>query len=535
MKTTLLRAIIILAKITLSICNLTANDSCLINKEYEPIYLVGEEHDNEECISLKKSLRVEAENGGIILALEGSLFSVGDNSSIFGIEEQNIYYASWALLYYGYFALYKIIQDVISSGDSEQTIENSEIINTFNTHRGLRYVSKSWETMISTIKKIGTDNWATISNNEDIIKCFSRIDLTKLDQFTETFSFETPFFLNLCEDVSLWINLFKDVTNFYIHAVTESAQISPDVTDQVITYMKQFEEYLKMDIDIKRSALPAIWNRYLKFQQTEDVVLTPRNHVFLENIATIFEKVKSQKKPLYVVIGSAHAPFLYEALIQRGYSIKLNDWAQLEYDKVVISEVRNGKRQIDKQSANARDLVRRILEKFDGEQPEMQKIALGRLGTLVDFELIDQKVLYEYDLVNRVIDRFDVDPLNALFFLGVLVEYELMDKKAIDTYKLIQLAMDHLNHKQFGVKVNALWILSLLLEEGGLPTIKLTAKSVEDCHLYLINSDIILPKRRIERITPVFSQFLAHPDEKIRNLAAEIILRLEKMLPIDNA
>lgn len=40
-------------------------------------------------------------------------------------------------------------------------------------------------------------------------------------------------------------------------------------------------------------------------------------------------------------------------------------------------------------------------------------------------------------------------------------------------------------------------------------------------------------KKTIERLIPVFDQFLEHPDEKIQNLAAEINAHLKKLPSIN--
>lgn len=59
-------------------------------------------------------------------------------------------------------------------------------------------------------------------------------------------------------------------------------------------------------------------------------------------------------------------------------------------------------------------------------------------------------------------------------------------------------------------------------------------KAIEDFYKYLIDTGRTLPKKSVERLMPVFGQFVVAPDERTRNLAVEINMHLEKMLPVDN-
>lgn len=543
MKNMIMRGVMILVIAMLLLCNIFASDSCLVDEEYESIYLIGEEHDNEECIRLSNQLKERAKDREIILCLEGRLLNDQESNAldIFGIEEKNIFFMNWALIYYMHFIAHKIMHEIMFYDDGS-VIEVSEIINDFKNSDHIGYVlgKGALKNMISILLDIGVGNWV-IANNKEIIKAIlevnesfisGELNFRKIDQFMKTHSFETPFFLNICSDISQWISLFRDATNFYLDVVVKNKEISSDIADQVIGYMTQFEEYAEMDVDAKRSVFFTIWKHYLKLKEFD--LSESRNYVFLESIVSIFEKTKSHKKSFYVITGSAHAPFLYEKLRERGYNIVLNDRGQDEYDKKISDDLRDGKRLIGRESAEAYDLVKRTIERSSHQQLEVQKKALGRLGILVDNKLIDQNILDEHDLVRRVIEKIDLSPVNVLFILGILVEYELIDRDTINIHKLKEIAMERLSHKQFGVKVNSLWILSLLLEKGGLFTIESAAKSVEDCHRYLIVKNITLSKRSVERIKPVFGQFLGHPDEKIRDAAAEIIQRLEKNVSVDD-
>lgn len=112
--------------------------------------------------------------------------------------------------------------------------------------------------------------------------------------------------------------------------------------------------------------------------------------------------------------------------------------------------------------------------------------------------------------------------MSALFFLGKLIENKLINKNFIEVHELEKLAMGKLSHNDFGVKVNALWLLSLLLEPAVLINLELGVKCVEELHYVLVDSEKKLSKETLEFLISFFDKFLGHSGPKVQDLLMEI-------------
>lgn len=147
-------------------------------------------------------------------------------------------------------------------------------------------------------------------------------EITKL---INAHSLEKPFFLNIHSNISEWIQYFKDhidtsykiITDKYQHTSLEKrGTLFPhlEYIDMHPVTIHKFLEMILLDIN----------------DNINHVMLDIRNQIFLKNIIDIFENNKSQNKPFYVIVGSAHTPFLYEELIEKGYQVKLKNYTDKE-------------------------------------------------------------------------------------------------------------------------------------------------------------------------------------------------------------
>lgn len=354
------KVIKILTIITSLICNLCANDFCYF-KETDVINLIGEAHYNEECQKFKNFLKKEARNENLILILEGNEFVESENL-IFGLEEYVITNLTEAWLFYQHFALYKILQDIVCCGKEQFTPQIKDIIHDFelDINGKIFYDNESvWMLMLRILSYPKLFDIIS-SNNHEIIKVLKNkiLDASDRELLKETAN-KKHIFLHLHDDVSKWITLWKDIFEFYLQENFEKEQISLDLQKQGLQCMAQFQKYIEMEPDALRNEVLNIRKDYSKCinEFAFNLILNLRNRIFFKNIVSIFENNKWRKKPFYVIVGSAHTPFLYEELRQQGYNIKLNARAQEAVDKV---------------SANASDLVNRTIENLNLEEPGVQ-------------------------------------------------------------------------------------------------------------------------------------------------------------------
>lgn len=314
--------------------NLFADSSFCISNNHNTIHIIGEHHSDENCQKLQNRLQEEAMSGRIILAEEGRSFGDINQNNIFGINDDKLHLFQRAFSLYIDFALYKIIQDIIVNGDNSEVKAQLNLIKSY-----LQFFNSPAKDILSGINGSlqNIHKLTILLSNQEILQSFVKshiyptINFEKINQINENHSLETPFFLNICEDISQWMNLLKDITT---DLLLQSVQ-NEEVSNQVITFITLFEEYVGIDIDNKINRFPTIMTDYVKYKQfdVEHIVFDLHNPVFLDNIINIFESNKSQEKPFYVIVGNGHTPFLNKELSQRGYTVKLNDIAEEAYEE----------------------------------------------------------------------------------------------------------------------------------------------------------------------------------------------------------
>lgn len=325
-----------IATVMLSIGNLLAYD--LSSNDNNLIRLIGEYHSNPVCINYKNQLLKAEEDKKIILALEGMFFEKKTGSTLFGIEEQYTLFLATAGEYYLNFILYQIIQNMRSFKDEGWPPIINALENRFNA-----FFSPPENNLLRMYRFfIG---FIYNGDKEDpiyrqISKIVGRIgDEKNALKLAEGHSYESPFFLNINMDIAEWVNLFKYVINLCCQElILKNEQISTRTLNEVITLVVRMQEYANIIDDKKlNEILPVAIKDIFSFGNIiNNIRLHHRNQIFLKNIISIFEENKAQKKPFYVIIGVAHAPFLYEELTAKGYRVMLNDLAQISYNKHLV-------------------------------------------------------------------------------------------------------------------------------------------------------------------------------------------------------
>lgn len=325
--------LVVIFSVISSISSLFSNEYS--GKNDNVIYLIGEDHDNPECLQIKDQLLKDTQNGKIILALEGREFVQKNNNNIFGIENlySKLLVDSWG--FHQQFVMYKISQDL----GPEILALMPSIKKAFNIF--FSFPSEKLNMLYAPLHHI--DELQNIYNkNPEIIGEF--VKLYKLNdsspssykktisKYLKNHSFETPFFLNIYPDISLWINLFTDYMIFFVEKINLLNEgIDPHTLNTVIDYIEKIKNGLK-------SKNYSYFNEIPNFEKffVENITMNHRNQVFLKNIVSIFEENKLQEKPLYVIVGYKHIPFLNEALKQKGFQVKLNDWEKYRVDLTIL-------------------------------------------------------------------------------------------------------------------------------------------------------------------------------------------------------
>lgn len=428
-KTVIISVVIILLK-----CYAFADDFSSPIGDHNTIYIEGERHDNKECIKRKDQLKQEARDKRIILAMEDRSFGKNlDNifgSKIFGIEELDLYYLSFVCDFYIEFALYKILKGVIALNENDPIIQTTEIINSIKVDLEIprivfsapSRIKRALHAMMGALLYLDIDNLKILyPNSEEVLDGFAKAGLVprkrtnSFYQLVKDHSSETPFFLNICKDISQWVNLFKDLTDLYLKRVVQNKLISANTAKQLMIYVTQIEEYLKMDVDLQRSLLIAILEEYKTstYFVTDEITQASRDHAFLKNIINIFEDNKLQEKPFFAIVGAAHVPYLYEELRSRNYDVKLNEWAQAAYDIWYMEALVQGKKLIDEISVNEimTLLTRKSYEKLLYHDPLIvQGYVLHIIKQLISFQsnsllLLNKKIENLENLENQLLNQ----------------------------------------------------------------------------------------------------------------------------------
>jgi len=314
------------------------------------VHLIGETHSNQKCINLRNDLKGLSESEKILLALEGVTFNdegLVKNLSRFGLEDEYALALSGTILYYGKLAHYKVANEVKALNNANLDGDVSEKLSEIADWYKAVFSDPSYR--ISQMKaicaKLGQKLETRSTRNKPLIdKCFDLSLLQssdpkayslRLKNLTKNDSVENPFFLNFHANISEWINLYEDIINLSIERLKDSETLSPNILEDFRNYMMAS----RMNIDADLAAMSTrerlsrleFWDDSTLDSLFRELILHERNKIFLANILKIIESRNSEEKKFYVIVGSAHAPFLQRELRQRGYIIKYIDCAYGDY------------------------------------------------------------------------------------------------------------------------------------------------------------------------------------------------------------
>lgn len=725
MKNVIKYKLLILVITTLSICNLIGDDFCYnLNKERDVIHLIGENHEHAECIRYKNFLKKEAKGENIILAMESISFAEIEDD-VLGIEEYSLYQMFHAYEHYMYVCLYKIEQDLLAlnkefkiadKGIVDLSLIDPDLYNAFldmckviKHPYDLNTLPSNHREILETIESLGIFQMYDILLKQKMDDLdFQCLDNDKRDAMIstsaklkelkkiESMESKKPIFLRVHDNIFRWINLMKEVFKSYLQENYQKELLPSDMMHQGLEYLDQLCKYVEMNFEENPEAISNISEDYkLKFYPFWDkLVLSLRDRAFLKNIVNIFENNKWQQRPLYVIVGGHHVPFIYEELMKLGYKVELNDWIQIEYEENFIEDLINHKRAydeeavknliklvfqslkheriefqiaslsflielmekklidknvlniqqlfpllieklrhesfdiqnitihlfsilinqkfIDQQIFNINELVKiviekldhndkdvrasalslfkkiiekklidkktlipyqfgkTIIEKLDNDHPDVQIHALRLLRIMMDEGIIDQRIVDTHDLVKRICSKLEIDPSGALFFienliennsidaniadtfqigkraieklndtpmaalfvLGKLIENKLIDQRFIEVNELEKLALGMLTHDKLWVNIQALWLLSFLLEQEVLINLELAIKCIDSAY-HLVISEEELSKYDVNILRHLVNKFLIHSDEKVKDVVNRINLLLNNRLQIE--
>ncbi len=331
-----------IAVLSASICILFSdNPEFDVNNDSDIIRLIGEDHNDPECIKLKKQLSQDAMNGEIIMAIEGEWFGK-IKTNLFGIEDGNTHMLSTAFGFYNQFVFYKIIKAISSLNNEELAPIMDASVGLFDQF--FMHTAERIQAICVILDRLGNDLDIIYEKYPRIVKKFHKLyqlrltpkdydkEITKL---IKNHCFEKPFFLNIDTKIDHWINLFNDIIIFYSElAIYNNEKISQDVINEINIRVGRFKEYANMNTEALMDKIFLIITELVESTNFQvNIELHHRNKIFLKHIISIFEDNKAQKKPFYVLVGLAHTPFLFEELKAKGYEVELNDMAQEAYNE----------------------------------------------------------------------------------------------------------------------------------------------------------------------------------------------------------
>lgn len=338
-------------------CSIANDAELYTNEGLNIIYLIGELHDDDECIKFRNLLKERAKNKEIILAHVGTPFNSQTVFDAFGIEDKYVQVLGKAWEFHTMLSVYKVLKDIRSVSDEETLL----MVNSLKDALINIHLSPAWyifEQMNGIFLQMGKpllqrypdpSSRAIIGKFwqlENLRESSPKLHSKRIPQLVKDHSFEKPFFLKLYNGISQWTDLFRDLFEFCaIEVMSNNKDFSLSRMEEASLYMTRFQNYLKMNIaqmnaeelDATLSAVIADANKV--FELKEDMALNERGPILLKNIISTFEKNKSQKKPFYVIIGHRLTPLLYEGLRQRGYEVEMNKMGQKTYEKHLLESL----------------------------------------------------------------------------------------------------------------------------------------------------------------------------------------------------
>lgn len=303
------------------------------------IHLIGEQHQNKRCIETKNNLKKLAANNSIILALEGLSYQSPEKSpNIYGLEDPLIQKLITNSQLLTIFLMHAVIQDLSQYPLNEKLIhQQKEIIYNFFIH-----IETRLDDLIYAITDtISVETTSIYQNNQELLTDIKNKILTPLSQNTniiptllENHSLDNPFFLNINDNIFLWITLFIDTTNYYLNITQDQ------VPQEFINYFKNFNNeannYFKQTNQPKKLThiYVFIHQLYNLFNLIDnELIYNLRNTIFLKNTLTLLQSLNLSEKPFYLIVGTNHIPFLYKSFIDLSYNTEINDYGQVTHNE----------------------------------------------------------------------------------------------------------------------------------------------------------------------------------------------------------
>lgn len=301
-----------------------------LSKELNVIHLIGEYHDLKQDINQKNLLKKIANNGKIILGLEGLLEEEGRefHATIFGIEESSSNDLSFSFLNLVSLCIHAWYKSSANHGYAHQykfsTPDLQTILNKIGNYLILIFQNQDpdeilfFQTQISQ-NRVLINLWQAIQ--EDLEGTFNGHG--SIYRHIGKNSINDNFFDNLSNNNHEWLILLKQVVQYFI--TLNSLEEETKNLHEVLSELNNLYEETEVCSDHLK--LKQIIDRLLTIRNVEGTRLLVflRNKVFLNNIRRAFNEKKHLDKPFFVIVGAEHVAFLKRNLINQGFVVAVNE------------------------------------------------------------------------------------------------------------------------------------------------------------------------------------------------------------------
>lgn len=310
------------------------------------IHLIGETHTDSQDISQKNLLETLANEGKLILGLEGKSQEVGQeiDSPIFGLEDRLIYDLSTALdniIYLVFHATFKravaidCVPDFYTRDNYSDTFANNDHRLSLALSTISHYLSDVFEKEdLEEIQFISSE----IAYNKVLINYKEARDKEKrgMLKFEESMfkylgsnQFDDNFYDNLSNGKLMdWNVLFNRHIDYLLKKHEVDAKTREDISAALDIMNGSFIQLKHFTNDPNdHFNLEEIFERLVDVKEgvSNNLQSHSRNQSFLDNIKKQFSKKRDLNKPFFVIVGADHVPYLKEQLSAQGIPVFVND------------------------------------------------------------------------------------------------------------------------------------------------------------------------------------------------------------------
>lgn len=321
-----------------------------LSKEEEVVYVIGEVHNNKRDIFQKTMLKQLAEEGKIILGLEGENrdWERPPTSTAFGLEEPFWLNGSVALSnlidLFDYTAWKKFVSFENLSNEDDMY---SKMISVEEQKHRMKLMLKNIQEYLKVAvlikkdpKEVSFFSMQVSKNNRVLMNIANALyeNEEAFDDYDGDFykkhlgrnSIDDNFYNKLSRNSDEWFVLIKRMGQYFIKNISD--KVMQKRLNSVLSKLSKFYKEIEEAKDV--SEIPFERLRGIRIREIDPLILGLRNEVFLKNIQQAYNEKKHLKKPFFVIVGRGHVPFLRRELMARGFEVVVNeevyDYSKLE-------------------------------------------------------------------------------------------------------------------------------------------------------------------------------------------------------------